>query len=89
MLHPPCIEAIVFICFFSYHIAGYFRGVLIWLTQVSRHFPPTKFSTHTLSTCAKIRNGDVFLWLFSVVEMLITQFLLRKREQTEENFRGM
>ena len=54
----------------KYHIAGHFRGVLIFVIFVV-HLGVAKFSTHenfphtvALTTCAQIWTGDVLLRLF-------------------------
>ena len=57
----------------SYHIAGYFCGVLIFIIFVVNpgvmKFPPTKLSTHTaaLSTRTNVQTGRCFYSSFSLL----------------------
>ena len=60
--------------FIAYRIAGYFRGVLIFVIFVVhqlRNFPPTKIYPRTF----QIWTGDVLLWLFSLHLRLIDSVL--------------
>ena len=58
----------------QYRIAGYFRGVLIFVIFVVhqvRNFPPTKIYPRAF----QIWTGDVLLWLFSLHLRLIDSVL--------------